>query len=62
MEKLSNYIKDTISEMKQVAWPSQSQAILYTILVIVISLVVALFLGAFDFLFTEGVNLIITNF
>ena len=56
---LSNYLKDTIAEMKQVSWPTQKQAMLYTVLVIVISVVVSLFLGAFDFLFGEGVKFII---
>lgn len=56
---LSNYLKDTIAEMKQVSWPTQKQAMLYTVLVIVISVVVSLFLGAFDFLFGEGIKFII---
>jgi preprotein translocase SecE subunit len=48
--------------MKQVSWPTQRQAFMYTILVIIISVVVSLFLGAFDFLFAQGVNFIINRF
>jgi len=48
--------------MKQVSWPTQRQAFLYTILVIVISVFVSLFLGAFDFVFAQGVDFIINRF
>jgi preprotein translocase subunit SecE len=57
MKTLINYIKDTKGEMKHVSWPSRHQTIAYTLLVVFISLVLAAFLGLFDFLFTEGVSL-----
>lgn len=49
--KLANYIKETKVEMKGVKWPTRKQAINYTLLVIVVSVGVAIFLGAFDMLF-----------
>lgn len=59
MSNLGNYLRDTVAEMKQVTWPTQKQALMYTALVIVIAVLVSFFLGAFDFLFTEGVKLIV---
>ena len=59
---LSNYLKATAAEMKQVTWPSQKQAFLYTILVIVIASLVSVFLGVFDFLFSRAVDFIIHKF
>lgn len=59
MSNLGNYLRDTMAEMKQVTWPTQKQAMLYTVLVVVIAVLVSLFLGAFDFLFKEGVTFII---
>ncbi len=59
MSNLSAYLRDTLSEMRQVSWPSQKQAALYTVLVIVISGLVSLFLGAFDAVFAKGVEFII---
>ena len=56
MERFINYLKDTRSELKHVSWPTQHQATVYTILVIIISILVALFTGAFDFLFTRGID------
>ncbi len=61
MSNLSNYLRETVSEMKQVSWPSQKQAFMYTILVIVISVFVSFFLGAFDFAFTEGIKFIVSR-
>ena len=49
--KLANYIKETKIEMKGVKWPTKKQAVNYTLLVIVASIGVAIFLGAFDMLF-----------
>lgn len=59
MSKLGNYLSDTVAEMKQVSWPTQKQALMYTFLVIVISLIVSLFLGAFDYGFGEIVKFIV---
>ena len=56
MDRFINYLKDTRGELKHVAWPTQKQSIIYTALVIGVSIVVALILGAFDFVFTEGLN------
>ncbi|MBU0722923.1 preprotein translocase subunit SecE [Patescibacteria group bacterium] len=45
---LTNYIKETIGELKHVNWPTRKQVIYFTILVIIISIVVAVLLGVFD--------------
>jgi len=59
MNKLINYIKESISEMKKVTWPTKKETYNYTILVLGISLVVAAFLGALDFIFSLGLQLIV---
>jgi len=56
MRKVLDYVKETSAEMKHVSWPTRRQALVYTAVVIVISLATALFLGAFDFLFTKGIG------
>ncbi|OGD67297.1 preprotein translocase subunit SecE [Candidatus Campbellbacteria bacterium RIFOXYC2_FULL_35_25] len=50
--KLIDYIKDTRGELKHVSWPTRKQAVWFTIIVIVISLFTAYFLGFFDFIFS----------
>jgi len=56
MSRLGNYVRDTVAEMKHVSWPTQTQAFVYTVLVIGVSAFAALFLGAFDYLFTQILN------
>lgn len=62
MNRLIKYFSDTAAELKQVSWPTQHQAILYTILVIVISAIVALFVGAFDYVFSQVISFIVNKF
>ncbi|MCK4539648.1 preprotein translocase subunit SecE [Candidatus Parcubacteria bacterium] len=52
MSKLANYIKGSVEEMKKVTWPTKKETQNYTYLVIGISLVVAAFLGALDYIFS----------
>lgn len=51
-QKLTNYLKDVKFEMRKVEWPTQQEWIRHTIMVIVVTLVVAVILSGFDFLFT----------
>jgi preprotein translocase subunit SecE len=57
--QLANYIKGSIEEMKKVTWPTQKETKNYTMLVIGVSLAVALFLGALDYIFSIGLELIL---
>ncbi|PLX28114.1 preprotein translocase subunit SecE [Candidatus Parcubacteria bacterium] len=59
--KLTNYIKGSIEEMKKVTWPTKKETQSYTILVIGISVAVALFLGAVDFVFNQGFELLVST-
>lgn len=59
MNKLANYLKASISEMKKVTWPSKKETYRYTVLVIAISLATAVFLGALDYIFNFGFAFII---
>jgi len=49
--KLIDYLRDTKGELKYVKWPSRKDTIRFTIIVIVVSILVALYLGFFDFIF-----------
>jgi preprotein translocase SecE subunit len=48
-----SYFQETQAELRHVAWPTRTQTIVYTVLVIAISLFIALYLGLFDFIFTS---------
>ena len=50
------YLKDTRAEMRHVAWPTRMQTIIYTAIVIGVSLFIAAYLGFFDYVFTTGLS------
>ena len=54
--KVVNYVKASYSELKHVVWPTRKQTIQHTLLVIVFSLGVALFLGLLDMIFSLGLT------
>ena len=53
---LATYLKETRAELKHMSWPTRSQIVVYTIAVIVISVLTALYLGLFDYIFTIALN------
>ena len=53
---LIQFLKDTRSELNHVAWPTRVQTIVFTILVIALSALVAAYLGFFDYIFTTGLG------
>lgn len=59
MKRLIQYLKDTRGELKHVSWPTRRQAIVSSLLVILISLFTAALLGFFDFILTGLLDLII---
>ena len=59
MSKITEYLKETKTELKHVIWPKRSQTLFYTLIVIVLSVVVAYYLGIFDFIFSKGLEKIV---
>jgi len=45
------YLKSTKGELKHVNWPTKNQTIVFTVIVIAISLSVGIYLGALDYIF-----------
>lgn len=58
---LAEYIKETRAEVKHVSWPTTRQIISYTVIVIVISIITAFYLGALDFAFSFILDKIVTR-
>ncbi len=58
--KVTEYLKETKTELKHVIWPTRSQTFYYTLIIIVLSVVVAYYLGIFDFIFSKGLEKVIT--
>jgi preprotein translocase subunit SecE len=53
------YLREVKSEMKKVTWPSRQETLHYTLIVIGISVVMALFLGGMDYLFNLAIKQLI---
>lgn len=56
MSRFIQYLKDTQTELKHVSWPTRRQAIIFTVIVVVISIATAAYLGALDWGFTRVVE------
>ncbi|PCI30228.1 preprotein translocase subunit SecE [Candidatus Wolfebacteria bacterium] len=50
---LFQYFKDVRGELKHVSWPTRHQVSVFTVAVIIISLITAAYLGLFDYLFSQ---------
>lgn len=55
----TNYAKEVIAELKKVSWPSKKEVVKATGVVIAISAVLGIVVGAFDYLFSTLINLIV---
>lgn len=55
---LISYLKETRSEFAHVSWPTKKQSVTFTIVVIIVSLITAFFLGFFDYIFSKLLALI----
>ena len=49
--RIPNFLKEVFLEIKKINWLSRREVLRYTLIVIGVSLVVAIFLGGLDFLF-----------
>ena len=56
MNKIIQFLKEVKGELSKVSWPTKSQIIQYTIVVVAISLATAIFLGLLDFVFEWLLN------
>ncbi|MBU0926889.1 MAG: preprotein translocase subunit SecE [Spirochaetes bacterium] len=58
MKKIVQFFKDSYGELKKVVWPSKDSVIASTKVVLVSTLIVALFLGVVDLLLVRGIDLL----
>lgn len=61
MNRITNYIRASIEEMKKVTWPTKKETYNYTILIIAISLGMAAFLGILDYIFTKALEYVVNK-
>lgn len=57
--KFIEYLKDVKAELRHVKWPTQKTAFALTLVVVVLTILTAMYVGAFDFIFSETITNII---
>ena len=62
IQQLTDYLRDSWLEIKKITWPSKADVRRHTILVILISLGTAAFLGACDYILAGGLQQLISLF
>ena len=60
VSKLKTYLQGAFAEMRKVSWPSRTQVKNYSLVVVGLSIGMALFLGAVDFIFNLGLRALIS--
>ncbi|KUK98276.1 MAG: Preprotein translocase subunit secE [Atribacteria bacterium 34_868] len=58
-QKVINFIKEARTELKKVTWPNRKQLISSTIVVMITVIIVAIFLGVVDLVFSRIVTIIL---
>jgi preprotein translocase subunit SecE len=53
MNNLFEYIKESKAELSRVSWPTRTQTIKLTIIVIIFTLAVSMVIGGLDYVFTQ---------
>ncbi|MCI0619626.1 preprotein translocase subunit SecE [Candidatus Wolfebacteria bacterium] len=53
MSRFITYLRETRGELKHVSWPTRRQALVFTVVVIIVSLATAAYLGLFDYIFEK---------
>lgn len=55
------FLKEVRTELSKVIWPTRNQAVKLTAIVMGVSIVVAIFIGVLDFLFTKLMEIFVTR-
>ncbi|HCA67474.1 MAG: preprotein translocase subunit SecE [Candidatus Jacksonbacteria bacterium RIFCSPLOWO2_02_FULL_44_20] len=58
-DSVVNYFKHALEELKKVAWPSRGETLQKTMLVVIISLAIAAYLGLLDYMFTLALERVV---
>ena len=56
MNALTTYLHHVREEFTHIVWPSRERAIAHTLVVLLIAVVIALWVGVLDYLFSAGVS------
>ncbi len=58
MQKIIRFLKETRTELTKVTWPTKNEIIGSTVVTVVVSLILSIFVGIVDFILDKGVRAI----
>lgn len=58
---VSRFFKSIYQEFKHIVWPNQAQTIGYTVAVVILTVVIAYYLGLFDWVFSMGLEVLLNR-
>lgn len=61
MKPVLNYLSEVRVELSKVVWPTKVEVVKLTLIVLLISGAVALYVGALDYLFTQVITAVLTR-
>jgi preprotein translocase subunit SecE len=56
LEMIRRYFRESRIELRKVTWPSREQTVNLTLVVVVVCVVIALFLGGIDYVFASVIK------
>jgi preprotein translocase subunit SecE len=59
IEKIKNFVKEVTVEMGKVSWPTRDELIGSTAVVIASTIIMAIFIGICDLLFSRAVHIVL---
>ena len=58
-QRIKNWWRQTLGELRKVSWPSREEAISLTRIVLIVTVIMAALLGVLDFVFARLVGLLV---
>jgi len=61
VRKVLDYFSEVKGELRKVTWPKRQEVIRLTLVVFIISAIVAAYVGGLDYLFTKTLTLVVSK-
>ena len=60
-KRLTRFLREVVAEIRKVIWPTRSQLVNYTLVVLVFVAIMVAYVAGLDLLFAQGVTLLFGN-
>ncbi len=61
LKKIEKYFKETAAELRRMTWPTKDELVGSTIVTVVVSLIVAIFIGIVDWILVRAMTFVFTG-